>query len=61
MQVDPDTYKGFFPPAMGEEMLENHLFVEKPGYYDGASLEPSLALLEEKPTTWKEFAQRNFA
>ncbi len=46
---------------MAEEMLENHLFIENPGYYNGASLKESLDLLEEKPTTWKEFLKKNGA
>ena len=46
---------------MAEEMLENHLFIENPGYYNGASLKESLDLLEEKPTTWKEFLKKSGA
>ena len=58
-QVSAEQYKSFLPEAIAEEMLENHLFVENPGYYNGASLQQSLDLLEEKPTTWKEFIQKN--
>jgi len=49
---------------MATEMLENHLFIENPGYYAGRSLKESLDLLSEvglKPTTWKEFLERNKA
>ena len=41
------------------EYLENQLFVEEPGYYLGESLEPSLKLLDSKPTTWEEFIKKN--
>jgi len=40
---------------MARIFLESHLFIEKPGYFNGASLKESLDILEEKPTTWKEF------
>ena len=40
-------------------MLENHLFVEEPGYYNGEGLEWSLGLLDGKPTTWKEYLERS--
>ena len=46
---------------MAEEFLENHLFIENPGYYNGASLNESLDLLEEKSTTWKEFLKKSGA
>lgn len=46
---------------MAEEMLENHLFIENPGYFNGAGLKESLDLLEEKPTTWKEFITKSGA
>ncbi|KAF1364295.1 putative nucleoside-diphosphate-sugar epimerase [Lizonia empirigonia] len=36
MQLSAEQYKGFLPPFMAEEMLENHLFIEEPGYYNGA-------------------------
>lgn len=45
-------------------MLENHLFIEEPGYYAGKSLSESLDLLQKvglKPTTWKEFLVKNKA
>jgi hypothetical protein len=49
---------------MGEEMLENHLFIESPGYYAGRSLKGSHELLEKagyRPITWKEFLEQNKA
>ncbi|THY44633.1 hypothetical protein D6C98_08133 [Aureobasidium pullulans] len=45
--VTPEQYKSFLPEAIAEEMLENHLFVEKPGYYNGAELDESLSILED--------------
>ncbi|KAL5043537.1 hypothetical protein BDW71DRAFT_187899 [Aspergillus fruticulosus] len=62
IQVDYETYKSFMPGYIGLEMLENHLFIEEPGYYLGQSLKGSLDLLADagfKPTTWKEFVERN--
>lgn len=59
--VTPEQYKSFLPEAIAEEMLENHLFVEKPGYYNGAELDESLSILEDKPTTWKEFVIKSGA
>lgn len=58
MQVSPEQYHGYLPANVAQEMLETHLFIENPGYYAGESLEESLQLLEEKPTTWKEFVER---
>ncbi|KIW19408.1 hypothetical protein PV08_03703 [Exophiala spinifera] len=61
LQVSAEQYKSFLPKAIADEMLENHLFVENPGYYNGASLKESLDALEDKPTTWKEYAKKTFA
>ncbi|KAK6213096.1 NmrA family transcriptional regulator [Colletotrichum tabaci] len=60
--LDSDTYKSFLPPSMAQELLENHLFIEKPGYYKGQPLEPTEKLLAEvglKSTSWKEFLEKN--
>ncbi|RKL41547.1 hypothetical protein BFJ72_g5439 [Fusarium proliferatum] len=62
IQVDAETYKSFLPPSMAQEMLENHLFIEDPGYYKGQSLEASEKLLAEvglKSTSWKDFLKKN--
>ncbi|PTB36159.1 uncharacterized protein TrAFT101_000125 [Trichoderma asperellum] len=64
VKLDADTFKSFFPSPMGVEMLENHLFIEEPGYYAGKSLSESLDLLNKvglKPTTFKEFLVKNKA
>ncbi|KAJ5369758.1 NmrA family transcriptional regulator [Penicillium cataractarum] len=64
VRVDSETYKGFIPGPMGEEMLENHLFIESPGYYAGRSLKDSHELLDKagyRPTAWKEFLEQNKA
>lgn len=64
VQVTTEAYKGFFPGPLGEEMLENHLFIEEPGYYAGQDLKESLDLLADiglKPTSWKEFLEANKA
>ncbi|KAF2194410.1 NAD(P)-binding protein [Zopfia rhizophila CBS 207.26] len=62
VSVDAKTYKSFLPEPMAEEMLENHLFIKNPGYFVGKSLKESLDLLTEaglKPTTWKDFLEKN--
>ena len=59
IQISSEQYKASLPAAVAEEFLENQLFVEEPGYYLGESLEPSLSLLDSKPTTWAEFVQKN--
>lgn len=59
VRVPEDTFKSFIPAPAAEEMLQNMQLLEDPGYYGGESLEPSLALLDEKPTTWKEFVAKN--
>ncbi|KAL4872375.1 hypothetical protein BDV12DRAFT_162091 [Aspergillus spectabilis] len=64
VQVDNETYKSFMSGYLGLEMLENHLFVEEPGYYNGRSLQESQDLLTEagyKPTTWNDFLQQHKA
>ncbi|OJD38690.1 family transcriptional regulator [Diplodia corticola] len=61
VRVSPEQYKGALPDFMAEEMLENHLFIEEPGYYGGAGLEGSLAILEEgeRPVSWREFVGKS--
>ncbi|KAF4926202.1 NmrA-like family domain-containing protein 1 [Colletotrichum viniferum] len=64
VQIDAETYKGFFPAPMADEMLENHLFIGEPGYYAGKDLKESLDLVSGvglKPTSWKEFLEANKA
>lgn len=59
VRVPGETFKSFIPAPMAEELLENMLLLEDPGYYGGESLAPSLALLDEKPTSWKDFVAKN--
>ncbi|KND88309.1 NmrA-like family domain-containing protein 1 [Tolypocladium ophioglossoides CBS 100239] len=59
--VSQDTFKSFLPPPAAQELLENWLLLESPGYYGGADLSQSLALLDEKPTSWKDFVAQNKA
>lgn len=47
MRADSDTFKSIIPGPMGVEMLENHLFIADPGYYNGQSLKESHDLLAE--------------
>lgn len=41
-----------------EELLQNMRLLNEFGYYGGASLDESLAILDEKPTTWTEFMKK---
>ncbi|KAB8231678.1 NmrA/HSCARG family protein [Aspergillus alliaceus] len=62
LQIDSETYKNFIPGPMGLEMLQNHLFIENPGYFNGRSLEESQNLLAKaayQPESWKEFLEVN--
>ncbi|KAG6009197.1 hypothetical protein E4U21_003050 [Claviceps maximensis] len=54
------VFKSFLPAPAAQELLENMLLLQGPGYYAGADLKPSLDLLgEDEPITWKAFAQQN--
>ncbi|KAL7939283.1 hypothetical protein V8C35DRAFT_286224 [Trichoderma chlorosporum] len=59
VQIDDDKFKSFLSPVAAQELLENMKLLEDPGYYAGESLAGSLSLLEEKPTTWTEFVEKN--
>ncbi|OAA66922.1 NAD(P)-binding domain protein [Niveomyces insectorum RCEF 264] len=59
VQIPEDTFKSFNPPAAAQEMLENMLLLQDPGYFAGESLAPSKALVDEPPTTWKDFVAKN--
>jgi len=54
-QITPEQYKSFMPPSVANEYLENHLLIEKPGYYNGASLKESVDACDQKLTSWKEY------
>ncbi|KAF9891679.1 hypothetical protein FE257_003691 [Aspergillus nanangensis] len=61
-QVGAEAYKAFMPPELAEELLENHLFIEDPGYYNGRSLDASHELLSElglKTTSWREYVEKH--
>jgi hypothetical protein len=61
VQLSAEQYKGFLPGFMAEELLENHLFIENPGYYNGSELDESHAILEDKLVTWSEFITKSGA
>lgn len=53
-------YKSFLPAPAAEELMENMLLLQEPGYYAGADLKDSLELLgQDKPTSWKAFVEEN--
>ncbi|KAK0740162.1 hypothetical protein B0T18DRAFT_439946 [Schizothecium vesticola] len=60
LQLDHEVYKGFLPPPIAQEILENELLCEEPGFFAGASLVEGHDLLAEvglKVTSWKEFLE----
>lgn len=60
MQVPGDTFKSFLPPPVAQELLENMLLLEEPGYYAGAALtDGGPRPPQDELTTWKEFVQAN--
>ncbi len=61
MELPEDVFKSFLPPPVAQELLENQLLCEDPGYYAGAELKESLSFVNGTPTTWKEFAEANKA
>lgn len=61
IQATPDQYKAALPASIAEELLENHLFIENPGYFLGEPLDETLKLLDSKPTDWAEFAKKNIS
>jgi hypothetical protein len=56
-QIPADLFKSFLPAPVAQELTENMLLLEDPGYFAGKDLAESLALLDEKPTTWKQFVE----
>lgn len=62
-ELPGDVYKGIIKQAMSapdfivQEMYENMRLLEDFGYYFGADLKPSLKLVDEKLTTWEDFAR----
>ncbi|KAB5518909.1 hypothetical protein GE09DRAFT_1044445 [Coniochaeta sp. 2T2.1] len=62
VQLDHDVYKSFIPPQIAQELLENELLCEGPGFFAGGSLAEGHELLAEAglaPTTWKEYLESN--
>lgn len=59
IQVTSEQYTASLPPVVATEFLENHLFIEEPGYYLGEPLEPTLELVDSEPSSWGEFVQKN--
>ncbi|KAJ6002300.1 NmrA family transcriptional regulator [Penicillium canescens] len=58
--LSEEEYKAsVIPPSFGQEAYETYLLMEDPGYYVGKGLEESLELLDEQPTSWKDFVRKN--
>ncbi|KAF2742531.1 NmrA-domain-containing protein [Sporormia fimetaria CBS 119925] len=61
-ELPGDMYKGFLagaglPESFQTEMLENHQLFSVAGYFGGADLKGSHAIVEEPLTTWKQYIQ----
>ncbi|KAF2177289.1 NmrA family transcriptional regulator [Zopfia rhizophila CBS 207.26] len=50
-QISGEKYKSQLPEFIARRILENFLFFEDPGYFNGANLDESLKILAEKPVT----------
>ncbi|KAK9431019.1 hypothetical protein V1505DRAFT_369753 [Lipomyces doorenjongii] len=59
VQIPAETFKSFLHPAVAQEIYENMELLADPGYYAGASLESSLALLDQPPKSWKAFVGKS--
>ena len=60
VQLNHDVYKSFLPPPIAQEILENELLCEEPGFFAGAGLGEGHDLLAQaglKATTWKDFLE----
>lgn len=63
VELPADVYRAAIKQAMqvpdfiAQELYENMRLMEEFGYYFGAALEPSLALVEEPLTSWEEVAR----
>ena len=62
--IDKDTYKGYLkmaglPDFVQEELYENMAFMDEFGYYGKKSLDESLAIIDEKPTTLAEYFEKS--
>ncbi|KAF4550984.1 NmrA-like protein 4 [Elsinoe fawcettii] len=60
-QVPGDVFKSFLPQGVAQELLENMLLMEEPGYYGGAGLDDGPRPGQEGLTTWKAFVESNKA
>lgn len=60
-QIREDVFKSFLPPPVAQELLENMLLLENPGYYAGGDLISSRDMTDGELTTWKEFVEANKA
>lgn len=60
-QITAEQYKSFLPDLIAEEMLENHQFIDEPGYYNGADLKESHDIVKDKLVSWEEFIKKSGA
>ncbi|KAK3678843.1 hypothetical protein LTR78_001296 [Recurvomyces mirabilis] len=58
-QVPGEVFKTFLPPPVAQELLENMLLLEDPGYYAGAALTQGPWSSCDNLTTWKDFVVAN--
>lgn len=61
-EVSEEVFKGYLPPEIGQELLENLYLIRDYKYFGGedaeGDLEKSLKLLDEKPTSLEEFMEK---
>ncbi|KAL5113182.1 hypothetical protein ACEQ8H_008952 [Pleosporales sp. CAS-2024a] len=55
--IDEATYKSYLPESVAQEFLENHLFMQDPGYYGGEGLDKSHETLQDKLVSYKEYIE----
>ncbi|KAL9596334.1 MAG: hypothetical protein Q9179_004653 [Wetmoreana sp. 5 TL-2023] len=61
-EVPDEIFKRFLPEAVGQELMETFMLIKDFGYYGEGGreiLEESLKIMDGKPTTLKEFIEKN--
>lgn len=58
-QVPNEVYKSFLPAPVAQELFENMLLLQDPGYYGGAKLTEGPRPADGELTSWKEYVKAN--
>ncbi|KAL8869344.1 MAG: hypothetical protein Q9174_004340 [Haloplaca sp. 1 TL-2023] len=62
IELDDQTFKSFLPEAIGQELMETFMLIKNFGYYGHVGehfLDESLKIMDGKPTSLKDFVERN--